>query len=507
MLGTDFSLYQILAGAVGLYVLYAVIQKITIGAARRKFMKEHGCEPPPAMPSGDPFLNLRLHRENVKLFKTKQFLPTVRERFLKHGNTYSLMVMGKNAVTTCEPENIKAVLATNFNDFNLGDRRKAAFTPILGHGIFSTDGAAWERSRGMLRPNFVRSQVGDLPTFETHVSHLIDAIPRDGSTVDLQDLFFRLTIDSATEFLFGSSTLCLAPGTEMHSANGFAEAFNYCTEAMGRHSRMGWISNFIPEPEYKKNKKVVHDFADGYVNAALEYRRTHDVEKQQAPGGRYIFLHELVKQTTDPYQIRSELLNILLAGRDTTASLLSNLWFELAKRPDIWAKLREEVDALGGEKPTYQQLKDMKYLKYCLNESLRLNPVVPGNSRTAIRDTVIPVGGGPDGKSPVFIPKDTLILYSPYTMHRRQDYYGADTMEFKPERWEKLRPGWEYLPFNGGPRICIGQQFALTEASYTTVRMMQEFKGLESRDPRAWEEWLTLTCASGNGTKVALTPF
>jgi len=157
----------------------------------------------------------------------------------------------------------------------------------------------------MLRPNFVRSQVGDLPTFETHVSHLIDAIPRDGSTVDLQDLFFRLTIDSATEFLFGSSTHSLAPGPEKNSASGFAEAFNYSTEAMGRHSRLGRISKLIPEPEYNKNKKIVHDFADRYVNAALEYRRTHNDEKQQAPGGRYIFLHELVKQTTDPIQIRS----------------------------------------------------------------------------------------------------------------------------------------------------------------------------------------------------------
>jgi cytochrome P450 len=274
-----------------------------------------------------------------------------------------------------EPENIKTMLATKFSDWELGSRRKAAFIPILGHGIFTTDGTAWEHSRAMLRPNFVRSQVGDLPTFEKHVSHLIDAIPRDGSTVDLQELFFRLTIDSATEFLFGSSTLCLAPGTETHSTSQFADAFNYCTDAMGRHSRMGLIAKLIPEPEYRKNMKIVHDFADTYVQQALEYRRTHDVEKQ-SESDRYVFLHELVKQTTDPYQLRSELLNILLAGRDTTASLLSNLWFELAKHPEIWAKLRAEVDALGGDKPSYQQLKDMKYLKYCLNECkyLALSP-------------------------------------------------------------------------------------------------------------------------------------
>jgi cytochrome P450 len=91
-------------------------------------------------------------------------------------------------------------------------------------------------------------------------------------------------------------------------------------------------------------------------------------------------------------------------------------------------------------------------------------------------------------------------------MHRRKDYYGEDASEFRPERWETLRPGWEYLPFNGGPRICLGQQYALTEAGYVTSRLCQEFKALESRDPEPWKEGRTLTVCSHNGTKVALTP-
>src|ERR1700761_1221797 len=122
------------------------------------------------------------------------------------------------------------------------------------------------------------------------------------------------------------------------------------------------------------------DFVDYFVDMGFANR---DEIKSQT-GGRYVFLNELLKQTDDKIQVRSELLNILLAGRDTTASLLSNVWFELSRRPEIWAKLREEVDALNGKKPTYQQVKDMKYLRAILNESLRLHPVVPGNSRQAI---------------------------------------------------------------------------------------------------------------------------
>lgn len=89
-------------------------------------------------------------------------------------------------------------------------------------------------------------------------------------------------------------------------------------------------------------------------------------------------------------------------------------------------------------------------------------------------------------------------------MHRRTDIYGPDAEEYLPERWETLRPSWEYLPFNGGPRICLGQQYALTEASFVTVRLVQEFKRLESRDSGPWVEGLALTCCSGNGTKVGL---
>ena len=90
--------------------------------------------------------------------------------------------------------------------------------------------------------------------------------------------------------------------------------------------------------------------------------------------------------------------------------------------------------------------------------ALRLHPLVPGNARMAVTDTVIPVGGGPDGKSPVFVAKGKLVRWSLYAMHRRKDIYGADAEDFMPERWEKLRPGWEYLPFNGGPRICLGRK-------------------------------------------------
>lgn len=124
----------------------------------------------------------------------------------------------------------------------------------------------------------------------------------------------------------------------------------------------------------------------------------------------------------------------------------------------------------------------------------------------ANKNTYLPLGGGPEGRDPLFIAAGEEVMYSVYTMHRRPEIFGADADKYRPERWEKLKPGWGYIPFNGGPRICIGQQFALTEAGYTVVRVLQEFEGIECRDERAFEEGLTLTMASFHGTKVGLWP-
>lgn len=492
------------------YVIYRAHWELTTGASRRALIKKHGCKPIKRNPDYNYFPNnvigYRTLLENMAGLREHKFLEHIQNRYIRHGNyTMAQRMVFTDLIQTIEPDNLKTMLALNFKDYSLGDRRTTALIPLLGRGIFTTDGAAWQHSREMLRPNFTRSQVGDLTTFETHVGQLIKNLPRNGSTVDLQELFFQLTMDSATEFLFGESTSCLGNSTASGPNMKFAECWNRGQEAAAEGSRSGKLGKLLAsQVQFKEDAQFVEEFADRFVRKGLELRKNRDVEK--AGDERYVFLHELVKQTSDPVQIRSELLNILLAGRDTTASLLSDLWFILAQRPDVWQKLRTEVDALGGEAPTYEQIKELKYLRAVLNETLRLYPVVPGNARTAEVDTILPLGGGEDGKSPIFVPKGQIVQYSVYAMHRRKDLYGEDAEEFKPERWETYRPGWEYLPFNGGPRICLGQQFALTEASYTTIRLMQEFKGIESRNEKPWQESLTLTCAVHPGTLVGLTP-
>jgi cytochrome P450 len=145
------------------------------------------------------------------------------------------------------------------------------------------------------------------------------------------------------------------------------------------------------------------------------------------------------------------------AARDTISSLMSSCIWKCTRYPEVMAKLRSEVDLFEGRTPTYQEIKDMKYMNYMIKEILRLYPPVPFNARVATKDTCLPTGGGPDGKSPVFIKKGGRVVYQVFSTHRRRDIWGADAEEFRPERWEHIRPGFGYLPFNGGPRICPGK--------------------------------------------------
>lgn len=502
-----FPLYTL----VGAFVVVAfVLNKIVNYIRVAQFKKQHGCKPESKMPQWERIVGWDLFKIQLKASKEKVLTTVSRKRFLDYGYTWSATMMGQKFFNTIEPENVKALLATNFKDFGLG-RRQEAFGPLLGQGIFTTDGAQWEHSRALVRPNFTKAQVADLDTFETHIQRLITKIPRDGSTIDMQTLFFQLTLDSATEFLFGESvnSLTSPAGSEQEI---FGRSFDYAQGRLGQRSRLGKLVYIFPDREFDQACKTVHRFVDNIVFRALERTQPKDAEKSiDGEGGndRYVFLTELMNATRDPKQLRDELLNILLAGRDTTASLLSNTFHVLARRPDIWNKLKAEVDLLNGEKPDYETLRNMKYLKYLMNECLRFYPVVPGNARFANRDTVLPRGGGPDGLSPIYVSKGDIVAWSVFSMHRRFDIYGPDALEFRPERWapeENLRPGWGYLPFNGGPRICVGQQFALTEASYTTVRLVQEFGEVQDRDGGNWVEQLNLTLASGNGVKVGMVP-
>ncbi|KAG9793281.1 Cytochrome P450 monooxygenase [Exophiala dermatitidis] len=405
--------------------------------------------------------------------------------------TYLQRMPGTTNIITHDPKNIQALLATQFHDFELGSRRKGNFYPMLGIGIFTSDGKTWEHSRATLRPQFARDQIADLDLEEKHVQLLFRHLPVDATgwtaPTDLAPIFFRLTIDSATEFLFGESInsqqAALTQDGSLPAAfsnTDVAECFDHGITVLGQRARLARLYWLYNPSSFREAIRVVHRFADYCIERAATTNTTQEKD------GRYIFLKELMKITDNKVEIRSQLLNILLAGRDTTAGLLGWTFWELARHPDVFRKLRATIIETFGaydssnKKITFAALKSCSYLQYVMNEILRLYPSVPLNSREATKDTTLPRGGGPDGLSPVYVRRGQEVNYSVYVMHRRRDIWGPDADEFKPERWQGRKFGWEYIPFNGGPRVCPGQQFALTEAGYVICRILQRFDGLEN---------------------------
>jgi cytochrome P450 len=359
----------IVAGAAISYFLYT---RIALYLARQRIIKENGCKPCTAVFNKDPIFGIDVIRTMTHNSKNYVILEETQKRFERLGNTYWSRIVTFPMIITCEPENVKTILSLKFKDYSLGNRQDH-FGPLLGHGIFNADGERWTNSRHLLRPNFARDQVADVEAFERHFKLFLKAIPGDGKTVDLQELFFLLTIDTATEFLFNHSTNSLRMVGQEDENNEdiiFGKAFNFAQNDITVRTRYGIFNRFRDNTKGEEAIQICHRYVDRFVDDALKFRKEMDEEKNTGTqkDEKYYFIQEVAKQTTDKKRIRDELINILVAGRDTTASLLSNMFFQFAKQPEIYAKLREEVASLDGRLPSYDDLKNLKYLKWCLNE-------------------------------------------------------------------------------------------------------------------------------------------
>jgi len=288
-----------------------------------------------------------------------------------------------------DPENIKAILATQFGDFGKGEPFHRDWKGFLGDSIFTTDGDLWHNSRQLIRPQFIKDRVSDLQVFESKMDIMFRAIANggalngvdqfvnmeagNGKPVDISDLFFRFTLDSATEFLLGKDVSSLSTPRQ-----AFADAFQEVQRIQSIIARTGPIAPYMPRAEFKRNMAVIDEFINQYIERALRLSPAELQSKAKGDDG-YTFLHELAGFTRDRKVLHDQLIAVLLAGRDTTACTLSWTIYELARFPEAVKKLRAEILATVGpdRAPTYDDLKGMKYLQNVMNETLRLYPVVP----------------------------------------------------------------------------------------------------------------------------------
>ncbi|KAI6140926.1 cytochrome P450 [Pisolithus thermaeus] len=433
------------------------------------------------------------------------------DRFLRRNPSTSKQFLLRNSILSkkasfflCE---FKALLSlTAVSGPVLWDQLNA----LLGTGVFNSDGEIWKFHRSMTRPFFSKDRISHFDIFEKHADDALNqakARLRDGYPVDFQDMVGRFTLDSATDFLFGKSVDSLSAGLVYpknslpgqnkgyvnHPSNVFARALSEAQSQAVFRSRFDtvWRLTEFWSDRIQKHMEVCHGFIDPILKDALEMKRSMKEGEQSTgqvspEGKRFLedtLLGHLVNCTEDRAVIRDEIVNILIAARDTTASTLTFLVYMLSEHPNVLRRLRAEVLSSVGDsrRPTYDDVREMKYMRAVINETLRLYASVPLNVRTSTEAVVLPgVNGGP----PVYIPPNTQVPFSVFLMQRRKDLWGPDADIFDPDRFvdERLKyltsNPYIFLPFNAGPRTCLGQQFAYNEMSFFLVRLLQTFSSI-----------------------------
>ena len=226
----------------------------------------------------------------------------------------------------------------------------------MGRGIFTTDRPFWEHSRALVKPIFTRAQFADLETLEHHLKQMMDLIPGDGSSVDILPLLSKVVrtprclqkqtlaeqdqlLDTSTAFLFGKSVNSLSSKSTIDAKN-FLSAFTVAQEGASKKIRQGKFRIFFRDPDFEKATKTIRAFTESYVDKALALRQPVEnkergiLQNHEGPR-RVVFLHELVQQLDNKTELRDQLLSIFTAGHESTAIVISHVFYLLSKHPAV----------------------------------------------------------------------------------------------------------------------------------------------------------------------------
>ncbi|KAJ6602667.1 cytochrome P450 monooxygenase CYP63 [Mycena vulgaris] len=488
-------------------ILWAVGREVLRQSAHARTARQLGAQPVRQVVGKWPG-NIDVLLRMMKAFKTSYVLDVYLQLFEEYQcTTLNTRILWLDNIITMDQQHSKFVLSTGFGHFWRGHSQKERMETFLGQGIFNRDDEMWKMHRNVARPFFARERISDFEVFEKYTRrtlNLVSSLSFSGQACEAQDLFSRLTLDAASEFLFGTDLetlggkLPVAGKTEMgpkgsatdDSWGAFAKAFEMAQQIITDRGRIGhlWPLFELFKDKNEDNAAVIRTWLDPLVRRAVDDKRVAQKAGIDSPVADKTFMQHLADSTDDPVLIRDQLLSVLLASRDTTACLLTFVTYFMAIYPDMATKLRAEVLNHCGPHgaPTYENIRDMKYMRAVINEVLRLYPPVPLNVRESRAEacTLPPSDASyvTDDPRPFYMPGGTTIMYLPLLMQRNPALWGPDADAFDPERW--LNPDriskfvsnpTMYAPFSAGPRICIGQNYAYNEASYFLVRLLQEF--------------------------------
>jgi cytochrome P450 len=423
------------------------------------------------MPKGLPVLG---HLVDIGLDPFTSFEKWSRE----YGDIVRLKLGGWPTVLVSGSDLIEQVLVKQHENFTKHRFFWRHVTLAAGTGLFTSEGALWQRQRKLAAPAFAGSRLTSYDTAMTELTERMLEDWPDGEVIDLLPQMMGLGIRIAARTMFSA---------ELESeVKVIDDAMNdILSEITRRYSRLFLIPDAVPLPGHIRYRKAVATI-ENIVTRIITERRG-GVDDRGDLISMLLAARDEDGQPMTPKQLRDEVLTMLIAGYETSAVTMCWGLHALSQRPDLQDAIAAEVRATVGDGPIrHENLAQLKVTENVVIETLRLYPAAWAFGREAKQDCRI---GDYD------IPAGTTVYVSSWAIHRNPDYYD-DPLAFKPERWtgdlRKRLPRFGYLPFGGGPRICIGNRFAMMEAMLLIGTICRRYK-LEAHGPKSLKPRPTLT--------------
>jgi cytochrome P450 len=394
------------------------------------------------------------------------------------------------------PDYIQYILQLNHQNYSKENYDYEMLKPVLGEGLLTSNGDLWLRQRRLIQPAFHQQRIAELgPMLTRAAGELLerwDAPAERGEAIDVAADMQRLTLRTIGEALFGLDI--------SNETDTIGRSFTILNQETSHRLKTLLVPPlWIPTPRNLKFRRARAELDRVVYNIIASRRR------QQSPRGDLLDMllaarEEGSREGMTDRQLRDEVMTLLLAGHETTATALTWTWHLLAKHPGAARKLRAELNnVLGGRLPLVGDLPALQYTRRVIQESMRLYPPVWIISRTAIEEDEI--GGYP-------IPAGSVLLLSQYAMHRHPDFWenpeGFDPDRFSSERSQGRHP-YAYFPFGGGPRLCIGANLAMLETQLILATLAQRFR-LELLPGHPIEPEPLITLRPRYGMKMRLSP-
>jgi len=417
---------------------------------------------PPGPKRNNPLLGLLAYRRG-----RVGFLQNMAQRY---GDICYFAIGSQQAYLLNHPDLIKEVLISKSESFIKGSALQRS-KQLLGEGLLTSEGECHRRQRRLAQPAFHRSRVEAYANVMTAYTTRTIADWRDGQTLDLAEEMMALTLAIVGKTLFDADIESEA-GEVGEAITGMLQA----TDTSSLSSIVIDVLKKLPVARKRSGAKARAKFES--AKARLDELIYRLIKDRRRSGDRGDLLSMLILAQDDDdggqmsdLQLRDEAMTIFMTGHETTAVTLAWTFYLLSQNPEAEAKLHAELDkVLSGRLPTMSDVALLPYTEMVLNEAMRLYPPAWALQRTALVDSEI---GG------YVIPRGSQVLMSQYVMHHDARYF-PDPERFDPERWapalRDARPQFSYFPFGGGLRRCIGDAFAMMEATLLLTQLAQKWR-------------------------------